>query len=274
VVSVVGMSFSFKEKLKKKQYRSGLGIILLVDTLVIGLTMVWAVIRQKSPMRYFDETGIISWFSCIQLLVLSGLSVWIWRLRRPVTIGSDRPYLTQSSAPKINSTPKIWKWIAAGFFYLALDEVVQIHEGIDYGIHELFNLTETRLTDSIDDVILMLYGMVAGYLVYRFRAEFTHYRAVNGLIVGAIMCGLLTIGLDVYTNVDADGEIEIFAGFVPELSDRKILLDWVKAIEDAFKIWMEGFLIAAGIACVQIARSLTAQQLARRSLSSQASMDS
>ncbi len=246
------MPFSFQEKHYRSRYRSGLSLILLIDNLMIGLTMGWAIIRQKSPMRYFDETGIISWFSCIQLLVLSGLSVWIWRLRRPVTQRGDRP----------NPTPKIWKWIAAGFFYLALDEVVQIHEAIDYGIHDLFNLTENRFTDSIDDVILMLYGMVAGYLVYRFRSEFMHYRVTTGLMVAAIICGLLTIGLDIYTNVDLDGEIEIFANFVPDLDDRRVLLDWVKAIEEAFKIWMEGFLIAVGVTCVQIARSLTAQQLA------------
>ena len=95
--------------------------IVLFDLTVLGLTILRAIVRQKSPMRYFDETGIISWFSCLQLLILCGLSWYIFSIRKKVEVTG------------LHKSPhKLWKWIAVGFLYLAIDEIAQIHETLEH----------------------------------------------------------------------------------------------------------------------------------------------
>lgn len=49
-------------------YRSFLIPIIAFDLLMIGAMMLRAINRSKSPMRYFGETGLISWLSCVQSL--------------------------------------------------------------------------------------------------------------------------------------------------------------------------------------------------------------
>ncbi|MEB3278602.1 MAG: hypothetical protein VKK42_06720 [Lyngbya sp.] len=227
-----------------RKVKSYLWMILLFDCVVLGLTILRAVLNQKTPMRYFEETGIISWFSCLKLLVLSGLAWRIgWVRKQAKILGKKAPQ-------------NLWKWIAWGFFYLAVDEIVQIHEAMDWLIHWAFKIQETRLTDSIDDVIVVLYSIVGVYILYDFWDEFKRYFAAFSLFIFAFVLKGIMVAFDVYTNDET-----VFSAWFNDPEEQKMMLDWFKTIEDSFKILAEGVFIAAFIACLQIAKRITRKQI-------------
>lgn len=214
--------------------------IIAFDLTAVGLTMVYSVIRQKLPMRYFGETGIITWFSFIQLLVIAGLGWKILRIRQ------------QSQINKTTTSANLWKWITGGFVFLAIDEIAQIHEGIDILIHKILDFEPTRLTDSIDDIIVLMYVIFSLYILYKYRQEFYHYWSVVHLFfLGFLMLGIM-IGLDVYSN-----DSQLFSDLFPSPEQGRRLLDWVNAIEESFKVVSEGFFIAAFLGCLKIAKKMS-----------------
>ncbi len=222
--------------------------IVLFDLTVLGLTILRAIVRQKSPMRYFDETGIISWFSCLQLLILCGLSWYIFGIRKKVEVTG------------LHKSPhKLWKWIAVGFLYLAIDDIAQIHETLDLLIHQIFAIEETRLTDSMDDIFVLFYSLFGLYVLYIFREEFKHYLGVIHLFAIAFFLKLLMVALDVYTNDET-----VFSDWFSNPEPGKILLDWVQTLEDSFKILAEGVFISAFLACSEIAKRISRTPEARR----------
>ena len=216
-------------------------LIVLFDISVLGLTILHAILRQKSPMRYFGETGIITWFSCLQLLVLCGLSWYIYVIRKKAE------NVTDSHKP----SHELWKWIAGGFLYLAIDEKAKIHENLDRLIHQIFAIEETRLTDSMDDIFVLCYGLLGLYLLYKFREEFKHYFGVIHLFGIAFFLKLLMVALDIYTNDET-----VFADWFSNPEQGKILLDWMQTLEDSFKILAEGVFIGAFLACIKIANRI------------------
>ncbi|MEM9770725.1 MAG: hypothetical protein AAF889_03845 [Cyanobacteria bacterium P01_D01_bin.73] len=214
--------------------------------------MARAIMRGKSPMRYFGEAGIISWLSFLQLLALAMLSLWIFLVRK-------------RSAPLRWTAPQsLWRWMAIGFFFLAVDEIAQIHEMVDNGFHALFQVQENRLTDSIDDLIVLLYGVIAGYVLYLFRREFRHYRPAFKLIGFAFFWAAVMVVFDVFTNINPESNIDAFKIFFADLESRHTLLVWLQAIEEAFKIVAEGLFISAFAICLQIARKLNRHCRIRR----------
>nr|WP_319398940.1 hypothetical protein [uncultured Carboxylicivirga sp.] len=82
----------------------------------------------------------------------------------------------------------IWLMISKGFTFLALDEILLIHENIDKWIHAFFQITQTHLTDRIDDFIILLYGIVDGLLMIKNRRLFLNNKpglalAITGFIL-------------------------------------------------------------------------------------------
>jgi len=228
------------QKLRDRRVKSHTIWIVLFNLTVLSLTILWGVLRGKLPIEYFEETGIITWFSGIQLLVLSGLAWRIARIRKKAGIAGKK-------APQ-----NLWKWIAFGFFYLTVDEMAQIHEAIDFLIHDLFDLETTRLTDSIDDIIVLLYSLIGLYILYNFRDEFNKYLGVFYLFAIAFFLKGIMVAFDIYTNND-----EAFSDWFADPEQAQNLLDWLRVIEDCFKILAEGVFIGALVGCTAIARQLT-----------------
>ncbi len=229
------------------KYRSFALPILAFDLLIIGLMMLRAIEREKSPMRYFGEAGIISWLSFLQLLVLAILCFWIFRIRK------------RGISLKWKSPQSLWKWMAISFFFLAIDDIAQIHESLDFGFHALFQIQENPISDRIDDLIVLLYVMGGGYILYLFRREFQYYRPAFKWVIGSFVLAGIMMVLDVCTNFDPESNIEAFKIFFADLESRRSLLFWLQAIEEGFKILSEGCFIAATIICLQIARQLNRQ---------------
>ncbi|MGC9525076.1 MAG: hypothetical protein ACP5D7_05995 [Limnospira sp.] len=228
------------QKLRDRRVKSHTIWIVLFNLTVLSLTILRAVLRDKTPIEYFEETGIITWFSGIQLLVLSGLAWRIARIRKQAGIEGKK-------APQ-----NLWKWIAFGFVYLTVDEMAQIHEAIDFFIHYLFDMETTRLSDSIDDIIVIFYSLIGFYILYNFRDEFKKYLGVFYLFAIAFLLKGIMVAFDIYTNDE-----EVLSDWFADPEQAKRTLEWLRTIEDCFKILAEAVFIGAFVGCTAIARQIT-----------------
>lgn len=217
-------------KLKRKPSTKTVFLFTLAwEIIFIAIAVSRAIILDRDPMRYFDDGGFITWFSFLQLLIIAGLSAKIYALRRK-----------QSQE---NQT-QLWKIIAGGFLFLALDEVTQIHEKTDNLIHWLFQIQENNLTDRIDDLIVFLYGLLALALFYYFRAELRQYRHAIPWFVASFALMFLMSGVDTWLQ-----DQQLFAPWIAD-PDRLIRVhNWWRSGEEMIKIFSEGAFIASFYDC-------------------------
>ena len=154
----------------------------LASALVIGLNVlaitVALAIHQLTGVNHFEEKGFVTVVSTVQLLVLAALAWRTYRWRTHV----------------------VWLLAAAGFVFLAADEALRIHEGIDKLVHSLFNIQETGLSDRLDDLIMGFYGLVAVAVLVAFRDELRRCRARTGLLAWGFLAVLVMVALDALTN--------------------------------------------------------------------------
>ncbi|ERT04388.1 putative membrane protein [Lyngbya aestuarii BL J] len=227
-----------------QKVKSYLWMILLFDLVFLGLTIRRAVLLGKSPMVYFGETGIISWLSCLQLLVLSGLAWQISGVRKQVNLKGKK-------APQT-----LWQLISIGFFYLAVDEIGQIHETVDVLIQWMFNVPEDNNLLKYDGVIVAGYSAVGAYILYSFWDEFKRYKPAFYLFVLGFALKATMVLIDLGTDDDS-----IFSFWLADPKRHKLVYEWIQMVEESFKIIAEGAFIAAFIACLQIAKRITRKQI-------------
>ncbi|MGD1858077.1 MAG: hypothetical protein ACFB2W_27895 [Leptolyngbyaceae cyanobacterium] len=160
--------------------------LLLLGCVVTGLSA-WAGYRQNDLLRYFDEGSILSWLSGLQLVSVAVIAGAIYRLLRQQRTSWRSPHL-------------LWLLVTIGFFFLAADELAQIHESIDKSIHTTWQLQETGLTDRIDDALVGAYGAIAAVIAYGFRREIKRYRHLWPLILWSFGVMCLMVIFDTLTN--------------------------------------------------------------------------
>jgi hypothetical protein len=207
--------------------------VLLATTLMIGATILAGALSGH-PHYHFGEGRIMTLFSGFLLLAIAWLSFHIGRIRH---VAPDRTFWKPQTA--------IWGIMALGFTYLALDEMTQIHESLDKGIHRLFRIEETNLTDRIDDAIVGMYGVIgiAGIAIYR-KELVQHRQALPFLIVSFILffmmvaCDFLTSRPDV---------LEMF--FEPGSGRR--LRTWLSVAEESLKIYSGACFLLASCSALQ-----------------------
>ena len=225
--------------------QSSFWIILAFDILAITLAVSRALLRQKSPMRYFEETGIMSFFSGLQLLIIAGLSLRISFIRQQI----------KTRFKSWKSPQNLWRIMAIGFVFLAADEIFEIHENIDKLIHQGLRITETALTDRIDDLIIVSYSLIGGYILYSFWQEFKRYQPAFCLfIVGFVLKAAMVI-FDLYTNNEM-----ILSSWITDPQVHELVYDSLRTVEESLKILAEGAFIAAFCACLNLAKQITRTQ--------------
>jgi len=120
-----------------------LRLVLILDIAVIAIATAWTLQHPESPRTAFEEWGIVTAISFLQLVLISAGTFRIYRTRKDQLRGRSNTHQYV-----------IWFIIAVGFFYLALDEGLEFHEQMDREIHNILGIEESGLTDRIDDMIV------------------------------------------------------------------------------------------------------------------------
>lgn len=174
------------------------------------------------PDRYFQEHAIGSHLSALVLLCCSTLALSIFRWRRASPAGQD------------GHAPALWLLIAVGFLYLTADELFQFHELADLHLHHRLGLPDTALSDRIDDLIVLSYGLIGLCALWRWRAEARHFAPARGtLATGFALFFLMTL-CDLLSN---RYPASVAARFSPTTIGH--MTGWAAALEDSIKLTAE-----------------------------------
>jgi hypothetical protein len=151
--------------------------LLRVATASIGgsLGLVGALLalgaRHGNLARHFSE-GRVGTYASGALLIASAV----------LALAAARRLTGQTFA-------RFWIFTAAGFVFLAADELAMIHEKTDKWIHIALGWDRTNpLTDAIDGFIVALYGLVALVWAWRFRERLLGLRWAT-LLLSLAFCG-------------------------------------------------------------------------------------
>jgi len=130
-----------------------------------------------------------------------------------------------------------------GFSFLALDEILSLHENMDKLIHAIFRMKETPWTDHIDDLIVLAYGVVAFYFIKEFFAEF----GKQPFMIPMIACGVgfffFMVGADFMSNNEQT--YGLFFLVDVDSSDLIHMRDVLRMLEDSAKLIAGTFFLTA-----------------------------
>ena len=194
--------------------------LLFFDTVMIVLA-IYLGVSTANPLKFFEEGQFLTWISAFHLIATAVLSFMI-------LLNSCQGQKKSS----IRFPGTVWIFIAAGFLFLAADELLQLHEKADALIHSVLDMKETRMSDRIDDLIVGFYLMAgAGYL-YGYRRELFRYLELYPFIITGFVISIIMVFLDMYTNLAPGDWIS------PTIYRLSIA-------EDALKIYAELFFFMA-----------------------------
>ena len=108
-------------------------VVVLVGAALAGATL------ADSPQRLFGEGDPIT---ALSAAYLAGTAVLAWLL-----------YRSRSRHRRPGDRSLVWLFVSAGFLFLAADDLFRVHERTDGAIHDWLDISETSLTDRIDDVL-------------------------------------------------------------------------------------------------------------------------
>lgn len=198
---------------------SQLKSILLLLNACVGIYIVVYLYATGGPIPGgdFPEEGIYlfhekfagSLFSAVQIAVIGA-----------VALASAVAYHFRQASRECC----FWLASAVAFFFFAFDEYFLIHENLDKWILHALQLPKNRLTDKLDDLIVLVYGLIALYILYKSWPWLRRHAGFIRNVKAGFACLLIMIFFD-------------FSGtrFTP-----------VKELEeDLFKIFAEAFFLLA-----------------------------
>ncbi|MEL7246347.1 MAG: hypothetical protein AAGM40_29065 [Cyanobacteria bacterium J06573_2] len=214
----------------------------VLEFLIIGSALLRAFLLNVHPKRYFADQGYVSWFSFLQIIFASYLAWKIYKTRKATV-------LTNNTTFSLNNY-KFWAILSLGFLFLSLDEMLQIHEKIDFLIHDIFQLQKTSQTDRIDGLIVLLYALCGGGIVYWAKSELRKLKLALPLFSLALFATFLMIFLDLITDS---------RDIVYWIINDNIVADEVQRLigiaEECCKIIAEGIFIVTFHRCLEISKN-------------------
>jgi hypothetical protein len=216
----------------KKKIASGVSIVLLSVTIV--LLIAWT----TGPFYYhFASRRLVRIYSYIQLFTTAIVSFFVYRNLEKAN--PMRWWQNPSARPFFIS--------AIGFLFLGLDDVFSLHEGIDDLIHLVLHIEKTPLTDHLDDLILLLYVVIAIFFIKDFVREFRKYPFMIGLIICGLLASCVMMGFDFLSNNE-----ETFAYFFKGLTygQMRHTKDIFSMGDGSFQLLGEAFFLAAYVAAL------------------------
>ncbi|WP_372576724.1 hypothetical protein [Ruegeria hyattellae] len=157
-------------------------------SLILSLLFVLIGYQKGDISDQFSEGKPGTIVSVLLLLAISFTCFRIFILRR------------RTAANWLRHPSLVWLLIASGFLFLALDDALKIHEGIDKSIHAMSEMTETSLSDRMDDAIIGIYALIGVFVLYVYRSELTPYRFLAPYLLAGFAVLALSIALDAASN--------------------------------------------------------------------------
>jgi hypothetical protein len=144
-----------------------IALVFYVANLIAILASAADGVRKGYLLLRFEEREAITSISSIQLGCTALLGWLVFARRRSGAVAGT------GSARRGSET--FWLITAAGFLYLALDEALQFHEGMDSGVARAFGYSGNPMLDGL---ATGLYGVVAAVICYRYRSEILARREI------------------------------------------------------------------------------------------------
>jgi len=217
--------------------RSPLWAVVGIDTVAVVAAVVVGLLRGN-PAKEFGERHSMTFFSSLQLLAVAWVSWDIYRIRRPGREGS----VWRSQA-------LIWALMAAGFVFLALDDLLMIHEKTDKLVHALLGMRETPLSSHLDDMLVALYGIVGLVLLVVYRREVLRFLTVRGPLLVAFVLAFAMMAVGAANK----RRFDIFGPYMNE-ARLMVLHRWSSVVEDSLKVFAEGLFLVAFVLARRRAR--------------------
>lgn len=152
---------------------------LVITVLVLNAIMILLGYLDDNIFKHYGERMAGTYISVILLLLLGVTNFRIYLLRR---------------------SHLIWLLMAVGFVFLAYDDQFKFHEGLDRDIHRFFGMTQTPLTDRLDDFIIGAYAILGAGALYLTRAEIMRYKMLFGYLAVGFSIVAVSVVLDAVTN--------------------------------------------------------------------------
>jgi hypothetical protein len=209
--------------------------LLIFLLLFVGTAL--TVLLGEQPDWGYKEGHMFTVLSCFLLMGIAVTALLVYRDR-----SAKRDF-----GQRIHEPAFLWVLIAAGFFYLGLDDYLCFHERIGHAIQALVGITP--LTERIDSVLIMFYGAIGLFALWYYRKEMGFFRAIwVGLAIGFV-CMAISQVLDIL----CDDEVLFRRWF--SVIWWKPAFKWSSAFEDAFKVMAEAYFLRAFLEARLLART-------------------
>ena len=200
-----------------------------------GLELTFGIYKRMP----FDENGVITLLSVCQLLVTAFISFAVWKQRNgPGPI-------------RWKDKTLIWLIMGVGFVFLALDEKILIHEGLDRSFHKVMHMHETGWTSRLDDLLIGVYGVIGLATLWFYSREMLRFRRCL-LLLGA---GFAALFLSVIA--DASSSRPDFFTWLAGAQSAPLLQEIGEIIEESCKVLAEALFLtgfASALADVRTGR--------------------
>ncbi|MBL7070893.1 MAG: hypothetical protein ISS26_01820 [Candidatus Omnitrophica bacterium] len=213
-------------------------INLYISLTVLAAAAVLLISWNTGPFFYhFADVRLVTIYSFLQLLATAFTCYLICKAVEPEFSLNWRK----------NASARPFLICGIGFIFLGLDEILSLHENIDKLIHHVLFIKETTMTDHIDDVIVLIYGLVAIVFIKDFIREFRKHPYMILMLVCGFLMFFTMFCLDYITN-----SVESFTQFFSDApySDLLHTRDIFRMAEDSAKVMGESFFLAAFISAL------------------------
>jgi len=168
------------------------GLMVALATLIVLIAIA---VLGHSHYNLLIESGATTVISAVNLLVAACLAWFIFGSRR-----EGETDCKECPDFDLRSPAAFWALLAAGLLFLAVDEVLFIHERIDWFIHSLLGMEETELSDSLDDAVVVAYACLGLACLWHYRAELRRYADLKLPVAAGLALATLMVLLDLLTT--------------------------------------------------------------------------
>ena len=201
---------------------------LLVLSWALGIIILCMLISFPLNLQLgwgFQEGRPVTWLSFFFLLLVGFISLEIYKIRKT----SDNQ----------NKNVKMWKYLGIGFIYLAFDDLLRFHEEIDHTICKIFGLDKHGPADKIDDFIIVLYGIIALFILIKYFKESLVFKNGFWFFLGAVFFAIVTTLSDLLGGMNGP-----LSGIISE-ENLPSTLRTLDIIEETTKSLAEVFFVGA-----------------------------